>query len=82
MIGAPWYLLAVGIGLVIVGFFIDGFSSFLGPRQSAIHPDMRDEDIVKSLEQQKTRSKGSVIGLLGAFLIFVSILWRLLVAVL
>lgn len=78
MIGAPWYLLALGIGFVIVGFFVDGFRGLSGKRQSSIHHRMRDEDIVKSLNQREAASKGSVFGLLGAILIFISILWRLL----
>ena len=77
MIGAPWYLLAVGIGFVILGFFIEGFSGSRGQRQSSVHPKMRDEEIIKSLKHRDALSKGQAVGLLGYCLIGVSVAWRL-----
>lgn len=77
MIGAPWYLLAVGIGFVILGFFVDGFGGS-AKRRSSIHSRMRDEDIIASLNEREAPSKGAAFTLLGSFLIGISVLWRFL----
>lgn len=48
MISAPWYLLAAGIALVVVGFLL---AALTGGRDDGrrIHRRMRDEDIAREL---------------------------------
>jgi hypothetical protein len=77
MIGAPWYLLAAGIALVILGYFVDSFSGLSQKRRPGIHHKMRDEEIIKSLKDQEAMSASSAICLLGYILVGISIFWRI-----
>ncbi len=78
MIAAPWYLLAGGIGLVILGYFVAGLSGSSGRGPRPITPRMRDQDIINSLNEQDALPPGAILSFLGYLLVFVSILWRLL----
>ena len=77
MIAAPWYLLAAGIALLILGLFISALSK--PARPPLIDRRMRDEDIARALQQEE--GGGSVFGgllvILGIVCISVSIVWRL-----
>lgn len=59
------------------GYLIEGFSGPSGKSRRAIHHKMRDEDIIKSLKDQEAMSAGSVLCLLGYFLVGISIVWRI-----
>jgi hypothetical protein len=80
MIAAPYYMLAVGIMLLIAGAFIaaSGGSS----RGPYIDPRMSDREIKKALRKQETGGSAgiaaSLVGGLGILLIIVSIVWRVL----
>ncbi len=76
-ISVPWYLLAGGIGLVILGYFVESLSGPSRSKPRVIHEKMRDKDIARALNQQDAMSPGSMIALLGYVLVGISIVWRL-----
>jgi hypothetical protein len=75
MAGAPWYLLAVGIFLVILGYFI----ARLGGRSSRIYisPKMSDDEIERMMSKAQGSPLAGLLVLLGFLLVFISIVWRL-----
>jgi hypothetical protein len=82
MIAFPWFLLAVGIILVIVGFFVLVLSAASRPKRPAIDHRMRDDEIVRHLrEEQRITFPGWVI-LAGMGCVLVSVVWRLALVIL
>jgi len=77
--GLPWFLLAVGILLVVVGSILPGPSD---RRRRAIDPDMRDADIARELERGERMTAANFVILAGLACIAVSVCWRLLRALL
>jgi Flp pilus assembly protein TadB len=77
MIAFPWYLLAAGIVLVIVGFLLAAAAEPSSPRRRIIDPAMRDADIVRQLQRGQRVSVPSLIILAGFLCVLVSIVWRL-----
>ena len=74
MIGAPWFLLAVGIVIVLIGSLMAAVS---GGRGGFIHANMRDDDIIEELDNaQRMPLSRYVIGA-GVLCVFVSVCWRL-----
>jgi hypothetical protein len=82
VVSLPWYLLAGGIALVVIGFLLTGLSGGARPGRRAIDPDMRDEDVVRELRRARRVPVPSLVILAGFACILVSIAWRLLRAVL
>ena len=82
MVSLPWYLLAAGIVLVVVGFILAGLSGPHSRGRRAIDPDLRDDDIVRELKRAQRVPIPSLVILAGFVCILVSIAWRLLRAVL
>jgi len=76
MSGAPWYLLAGGIALIIIGFFWDAIGN-LGSGRRFIHPKMSDEEIERQMNEGEGRSLGGLVILLGFLAILVSVVWRI-----
>jgi hypothetical protein len=76
MIAMPWYLLAAGCVLLIVGFLVGGLGSSGGSART-IDPRMRDEDIARQLNSGGGGGFAGVLVILGVLLIAVSLLWRL-----
>ncbi len=77
MIAAPWYLLAGGIVLVIIAYFMAGLSGGSGNRGPIIDERMSDEEIVRNMQQSESLTPASVVLLLGFILIGISLIWRL-----
>jgi hypothetical protein len=78
MIAVPWYLLAAGIALVILGHFIENLSGSAPVKtKKTIDHKMRDKDIINSLNEREEISTGSMIALLGYGLVAISVFWRL-----
>ena len=77
MISAPWYLLAAGIVLVIVAYFMAGLSGSSGNRGPVIDERMSDEEIARNMQQAESLPPASIVLLLGFVLIGVSLIWRL-----
>jgi hypothetical protein len=75
MAGAPWYLLAGGIVLVILGFLIAGLS---GPSdEGRLDARMRDDEIARELKRRQRMSPASYVVLAGLACVLVSVVWRL-----
>ena len=75
MAAAPWYLLAGGIVLVIVGYFIAGLSR--GPGRVFITHKMSDEEVERQLNQARGSPLASLMILAGFVVILTSIIWRI-----
>jgi hypothetical protein len=74
---APYFLLAGGIVLVLLGYFIAN----LGSRSSGrdyIHPKMSDKEIARRMSENQGNPIAGIIVLIGFLAIFASIVWRLL----
>lgn len=77
MAAAPWYLLAGGIVLVILGYFIAGFGR-RGSDRVFITAKMSDEEVERQLNQtQQGNLLASLVMLTGFVTILVSIIWRI-----
>jgi hypothetical protein len=76
MAAAPWYLLAGGIVVVIVGFFIVRLGS-RGSDRIFISPKMSDEEVERLLNERQGSRLGVVVVLLGFLIILVSVIWRI-----
>lgn len=74
---APWFLLAGGIGLVLLGYFVASLGS-RGSGRDYIHPKMSDKEIARRMNDNQGSPIAGIIVLLGFVAIFVSIVWRLL----
>jgi hypothetical protein len=81
VVSLPWYLLAVGIALVVIGFLLAALPRSPDRRQRAIDPDMRDEDIARELQRSQRVSVPGLVILAGFACILVSIGWRILRAI-
>ena len=82
VVSLPWYLLAAGMLLVVIGFILAGLPGPPGRGRRAIDPDMRDDDIVQELKRAQRVPVSHLVILAGFACILVSICWRLLRAVL
>ncbi len=76
MAAAPWYLLAGGILVLILGYFV----AHLGNRGSGrffIDPKMSDKEIERLMNERQGSRLGGLLVLLGFVIILVSLVWRL-----
>jgi hypothetical protein len=76
MAAAPWYLLAGGIVLVILGYFIAGFGR-RGAGRMFITAKMSDEEVERQLNQERGSPLAGLVMLAGFGIILVSIVWRI-----
>jgi uncharacterized membrane protein len=76
MIAAPWYLLSLGIVILLAGFFLSALARL--PRQMPIDPKMSDKEIAENLQTREHGSWANLVVLAGLLLIGISLLWRLL----
>jgi hypothetical protein len=77
MIAIPWFLLALGIILVIVGFLLAGLSAASPKRPRRITEKMRDKEIIQHLRDEQRISMPAVVIGVGMGCILVSFGWRL-----
>lgn len=78
MIAAPWYLLAVGIVLVIVGAISSVVSGAGRSSGNRIDPRMSDAEIARRLERRSSLGCSGLILSLGLLCVLISVGWRLL----
>jgi hypothetical protein len=76
MAGLPWYLLALGIILVVVGTLLAGLGGGSASNR-AIDPRMKDEDIARLMNRGEGNWLANTLVLLGLVLIAVSVVWRI-----
>jgi hypothetical protein len=81
VVSAPWYLLAAGIALVVLGALLAALTGQSG-RDRGIHSRMRDDDIVRELKRQQRLPVASLVIVAGLLCILVSVGWRIARAVL
>ncbi len=72
----PWYLLAAGIILVIVGLLLGALMNPPGSGR-AIHSRMTDDEISRKLENEQRLTLSSLVVLLGLVCVMASIIWRI-----
>ena len=77
MIGLPWYLLAAGIAIVILGFVLASLPRSSDRREHVIDADMDDEEIIGKLKRAQRLPFSSMVILAGFACVFVSVVWRL-----
>ncbi len=78
MIAIPWYLLSLGILVLLGGLFLAavGNSSSNAPR--IIDPRMDDEQILRQLKRKEGSPVPGIVILVGGLMILVSLVWRAL----
>jgi hypothetical protein len=76
MIAAPWYLLAAGIVVLLVGSFL---GAVRGPSadKTYIDPRMSDAEVAKRLKRSQGDPVSRFVVLSGLLMIMVSIVWRI-----
>lgn len=77
MVAFPWYLLALGILLVVVGFLLAALSNWSRSQQRPIDIRMRDDEIIHRLHDRQWASFPNLIIFIGLVCILVSVVWRL-----
>ena len=78
MIAAPWYLLSLGIALVILGAISGAVFGAGGSSRAAIDPRMSGAEIARRLKRQSSLTFSGLIVYVGFFCLLVSVGWRLL----
>lgn len=76
MIAAPWYLLSLGIALLLLGYVLSSVAQ--PPRVDAIDPRMSDEEIAENLHARERGSWTNYVSFAGLVLIGISLVWRIL----
>jgi hypothetical protein len=77
MVSLPWYLLAVGIGLVLIGLVWANLPGSSDRRGRGIHARMRDDEIVRNLKRAERIPLPNLVILAGIACVLVSVVWRL-----
>ena len=77
MAALPWYLLAAGLVLVVVGFLLAGLSGSSRSRHRGLDPDMDDDEIARHLRDEQRVSFPGLVIVFGFVCVLVSIAWRL-----
>jgi hypothetical protein len=75
VISLPWYLLAAGILIVILGFVLASLPG--SSRSRGIDARMRDADIIRELDQAQRIPFPNLVIAFGLLCVLVSIVWRL-----
>ena len=82
MIAFPWYLLAIGIVIVIIGSIL---AVIMGPRRSGrgfVDPRMSDDDIARDLERAQGSWFPNLMIRIGFLCIVISLVWRMVLMIL
>lgn len=77
MIAAPWYLLSIGILVLLIGFVVAVLKS-AGESRTEIDPRMSDDEIMEKLQGPRGSLAGNLMVFVGILMIIVSLAWRLL----
>lgn len=76
MIALPWYLMAIGIVLILIGGFAGALSGAGDSPKTVIHERLSDEEIVNRLNEQPPLSLSSLMMGAGFLCLIVSFVWR------
>jgi hypothetical protein len=78
MVAYPWYLLAVGLVIVVIGALLAGLSGLSRPQQPLINHKMKDREIIERLGREQRIPFANLVLLIGVLCIAASLVWRLL----
>jgi hypothetical protein len=81
MIAFPWFLLAFGVILVLVGFLLEGLGRATRPRQKQIDSRMRNKEIARLLRESQRITLPQITISVGVVCALISLVWRLAVSV-
>src|SRR5262245_38780454 len=65
VIAFPWYLLAVGIFIVIIGSLLASVRKAPGSGRRVVDPTMRDDEIIQNLQSGQRVSLPNLVILVG-----------------
>lgn len=77
MVSLPWYLLAFGIGLVLIGLVWANLPGSSDRGGRGIHARMRDDEIIRTLKRAERIPLPNLVILAGIACVLVSVVWRL-----
>lgn len=72
----PWYLLAAGIGLIVLGILLAALTGS-GSRGGWVDPRMSDEEIARRMQGSEGGLLPRLMVFLGLLCVFVSVVWRI-----
>lgn len=75
--GLPWFLLAFGIFIVIVGAFLAVMPESHGSQKREINLKMRDDEIIRELNKREWITLPSLVIAFGLLCCFISVVWRI-----
>jgi hypothetical protein len=78
VVSLPWYLLAAGIALVVLGLILAALPGKADRGRRTIHRRMRDDEIIRQLKRSQRAPAYALVILAGFACILVSVCWRLL----
>jgi hypothetical protein len=77
VVALPWYLLAAGIALVILGALLSGLGRPEDSGRRRLGPRMRDDEIIRELGRKQRVTLPNLMVLVGIVCVLVSVVWRL-----
>jgi len=78
MVAYPWYLLAVGLVIVVIGALFAVLSGLSRPQPPLINHKMKDREIIESLKREQRIPLANLVILIGVLCVAASLVWRLL----
>ena len=77
MVGYPWFLMAFGIAVVLIGFFLIGMSGSSSSRDRGINRRMNDREIMRQLQRAERIPFPNWVIVFGMLCMLASVVWRL-----
>lgn len=78
MIAIPWYLLSLGILVLLAGLFLAALGNSSTGSPPLLDPRMGDDEIVRQLNRKAGSPLPGIVILVGGVMILVSLVWRIL----
>ncbi len=78
MAAYPWYLLAVGLVIVVIGALLAALGGLLRPQPPLINRKMKDREIIENLKREQRVPLAGLVILIGVLCVAASLVWRLL----
>jgi len=78
MVAYPWYLLAVGLAIAVIGALLATLSGLSRPQQPLINHKMKDREIIERLKREQRTPFASLVILIGVLCVAASLVRKLL----